>query len=83
MSSSCLYSRFTQWGMSDIPDLDQYGEQRSSVVTFEPLAQTWNAKMQLWQAKTNSSENNFIDTFRRTRAGLNLKPISLGRSKNL
>jgi hypothetical protein len=31
--------------MSDIPDLDKYGEQYPLVVTFEPLAQTWHGKM--------------------------------------
>ncbi len=35
-SSSCLKSRFTQWGMSGIPDLVQYDDQCPSVVTFEP-----------------------------------------------
>jgi hypothetical protein len=27
---------FNRWGMSDIPDLDKYGEQYPLVVTFEP-----------------------------------------------
>jgi hypothetical protein len=36
LNLSCLWSRFTEWGMSGIPDLDQYGEQFPSLVTFEP-----------------------------------------------
>jgi hypothetical protein len=32
--------------MQGIPGFDQYGVQYPSIVTFEPLAQTWNVKMQ-------------------------------------
>ena len=32
-------------GVSGIPHLDQYSEHCPSVVTFEPLAQTWHVKI--------------------------------------
>jgi hypothetical protein len=35
LSSLRLKSRFIQWPMSGIPDLEQYGGQRPPVVTFE------------------------------------------------
>jgi len=31
--------------MAGIPDLDQKSKQVSTVLTFEPLAQTWHIKM--------------------------------------
>jgi hypothetical protein len=35
LSSLRLKSRFIQWPMSGIPDLDQFGKQWPSFVTFE------------------------------------------------
>jgi len=32
-------------GVTSIPDFDSYCEQYQSLVTFEPLAQTWHVKM--------------------------------------
>ena len=57
--------------MTDIPDFDEYCEQYPSIVTFEPLAQTWHVKMWRWKPNSIKCESNFIDTSRRTRAGLN------------
>jgi hypothetical protein len=36
LSLSCLYIRFTQYGMPGIPNIDQSGETFPLVVTFEP-----------------------------------------------
>ena len=38
---------------------------------IQPLAQTWHVKMWCWKANPIEYESNFIDTSRRTRAGLN------------
>jgi hypothetical protein len=59
----CLYSGFYQ-----------YSDQRPSVVTFEPLAQTWHVKMLLWKPNSIKCESNVIDISRRARAGLNSEP---------
>jgi len=61
-------------GHTDMPDHDQYGEWYFSVLTFEPLAQTWHVKMWWWKPNSIKCENNFKVTSRRTRAGLNLEP---------
>jgi len=63
--------------MKGIADLDQYDKQYPSVVTFEPLAQTWHVKMWLCKTRFIESENNLVATSRRARAGLNPEPISL------
>ena len=39
----------------------------------EPLAQTRLGKMSRWKATSIEYANNFVATFRRTRAGLNLE----------
>jgi hypothetical protein len=52
----------------------QYSDQRPSVVTFEPLAQTWHIKMLLWKPNSIKCESNVIDISRRARAGLNSEP---------
>ena len=44
------------------------------LITFEPLARTCYAKTWWWKPNSIKCESNFIDTFRRTRAGLNPEP---------
>ena len=39
-ATSCFKRRFTQCGISGIPDLDQHSKQCQSVVSFEPLLHT-------------------------------------------
>ncbi len=56
---------------SGIADLDQYIMQFQTVVTFEPLAQTWHVKMWWCKAKSLEYENNCIAAACRARAGLN------------
>ena len=48
--------------------------QFQSVVTFEPLAQTWTVRMWGWKAKSVENENNCIAASRRARAGVNREP---------
>ena len=50
-----------------MPDFGYYCEQHLTIVTFEPLAQTW-------QDKIIECRNNIIATSRRARAGLNPEP---------
>jgi hypothetical protein len=60
--------------MSGIPDLDQYGKQCPSVVTVEPLAQTWHVKMWRWKGNSIKCESNFMVIFRRTLRGVGYEP---------
>ena len=46
-------------------------KQFQTVVTFEPLAQTWTVRMWGWKAKSVENDNNCIAASRRARAGVN------------
>jgi hypothetical protein len=60
--------------MSGIPDLDPENKQCPSVVTFEPMAQTWPVKMCWRKAKIIERENNFVSTSHRALRGVGYEP---------
>jgi hypothetical protein len=69
--------------MSGITDLYQYSKQTQAVVTFEPLAQTWNLKLLSRRIKPIDFLINLLATSRRARAGVNPEPGTdqFGKSK--
>ncbi len=60
--------------MTRIPDFDQYWEQSPSVLTFEPLAQTWHVKMWNWRPSSIKCKSNIINISSRALRGVGYEP---------
>ena len=69
----------TEFGIERFESISDNCEQNLSVVTFEPLAQTWHFKMWWWKPNSLKYESYFRDTSRRTLRGVGSEPQATSR----